>query len=981
MKISRLFCIFAVVIRFLMILVCLVNVLWGMAQNNMQVAHYSTQEGLPHEIVYTSLKSKDSFLWFGTWFGLSRFDGSRFENYSDAYILSSDQPPRKVESLVEDALGNLWIKTLDWKLSVFFKQTERFEDVYDELKPYTRNLQVIKIQADGTGRVLLLTKDKTLLLAETTPQGGIKIKTLVDARRYINAFNYQLRENVVQVCAERANYVGMDYRVYSVPLTAKTRKYTQQRWRQYFAQRTSEDATYHTANGCVWQLDASRTALVCRNPKTGWERRYPLGTMGKVVEPKFIATPHHGYFYLSEAGEILYINPATMEATNLAFLPKFQDHRADSHFLSMNLDKDGLLWITTADNGIYRVSFTPDQFHVLPLPNGDNSGVKAIYQLPNGDILVGARSKNVYVLDAQGRLKQVLDYAHYHIGSVYHIMADDKHNLWLSTKGDGLVKLQPDASAPQGYRILHFTHDAKNRYSLSGKNVYMTYMDSRHRIWVATLDGGLNLLNETAQGVRFYNKYNDLKNYPGYGLYMDVRNMVEDSHGRMWVGTIDGLMSFSTHFHSLHDLHFEVYRQTDVNTRANSDIYALYKDRNKQVWMCTFGGGLSRLDGFDATNRLPILTSLGAKEGLHNDVILSILEDRLGRLWLINSDGLSCYDYKADRIRHFDNSDGFPEVQMEESTCALLRNGEIWLGTKEGILAYNPERIHTVRLQYPIYIIGGDVNNRDMRSFSDPAILDKSMVYTAHLTLRHSQSMFTLEFAALNYYNPERISYRYRLEGYDHDWHYAGVNRIASYTNVPSGTYRFVVEAMDATNPDFHSMRALQVTILPPWWATWWAYLVYVVLAAVAGYYAFRYAKYQIRLKNDIYIQNQLAEYKRKFNAEQQDKDFVDKLNKFLEANISNPDLEIDMLAQELGMSRTAFFKKVKAVMGCSPSDMVKNFKLSHAVELLKHSDLSITDVAYRCGFTDVGYFGKCFRKKYGMSAREFIAQQTKKDE
>ena len=78
-----------------------------------------------------SLKSEDSFLWFGTWFGLSRFDGSRFANYSDAYISSSDQPPRKVEWLAEDALGNLWIKTLDWKLSVFFKQTERFEDVYD----------------------------------------------------------------------------------------------------------------------------------------------------------------------------------------------------------------------------------------------------------------------------------------------------------------------------------------------------------------------------------------------------------------------------------------------------------------------------------------------------------------------------------------------------------------------------------------------------------------------------------------------------------------------------------------------------------------------------------------------------------------------------------------------------------------------------------------------------------------------------------
>lgn len=965
----------------MIIFFCSLLALLGWAQDNMQVAHYSTQKGLPHDIVYSSLKSKDGFLWFGTWFGLSRFDGSRFENYSDAYTPSSDQPPRKIEWLVEDALGNLWIKTLDWKLSVLFKQTERFEDVYDELKPYTHNLQVIKIQADGTGKVLLLTKDKTLLLAETLKDGSIRIQTLVDARKFVNTFNYQLRQDVVQLKASRANYVGKDYQIYSVPITAKTRKWTLGMWKQYFARKSKEHYIYHTPNGCVWQLNESHTALVCRNPKTGWERCYPLNGVGKVVEPKFVATPNHGYFYLSGAGEIIYIDPQTMEGINLALLPKFQDRKPNSHFLNMNQDKDGLLWLTSADNGIYCVSFTPNQFRVIPLPDGDKSGVKAICQLKNGDVLVGARSKNVYLLDMQGRVKQVFDYAHHPIGSIYHAMYDDRQNLWLSTKGDGLVKLTPDASRPIGYRIDHYRHDTRDPYSISGNNVYMTYQDSRHRIWVATLDGGLNLLQEQGGKVRFYNKYHGMKTYPGYGLYMDARNLVEDSHQRMWVGTMDGLMSFKIDFKSLTDLRFETYRNTDINTRANSDIYGLYKDRNKHVWMCTFGGGLSRLDGFDEKTRLPILTSLGAKEGLHNDVIISILEDKMGRLWLVNADGLSCYDYQSDRIRHFDNSDGFPDVQLEESSAALIQNGEIWLGCKDGILAYQPERIHTTKLQYPIYIIGGEVNNQDIRSYNQPAILEKSMIYTDHLTLRHSQSMFTLEFAALNFYNPERISYRYRLKGFDHDWHYAGKNRLASYTNVPSGTYQFVVEVMDATNPDQHCMREMTITILPPWWATWWAYLIYVLLLGVSGYYAFRYAKYQLRLKNNIYIQNQLAEYKRKFNAEQQDKVFADKVRKLMEDNITNPDFEIEMLAQELGMSRTAFFKKTKAVMGCSPSDMVKNFKLSHAVELLKHSGQSITDVAYCCGFTDVGYFGKCFRKKYGMSAREYVAQQQENEQ
>ena len=979
------FCIFAEdfvdMKRYLTILLYLFSVLLVRAQENMQVTHYASQDGLPHNIVYSALKAQDGFMWFGTWFGLSRFDGSHFENYSATYLRSSDQPPRKVESMVEDGLGNLWVKSLDWKLTVLFKRTDRFEDIYDELKPYARNLQIIKIQADGHGKVLLLAKDKTLMLGETLADGSVKISTLVDARRYVNSFNYQLRQDVVQLRGARANYVGKDYQIYSVPITAKTHKWSLDKWKQYFAKLAQEHHVYRTNDECVWQLNESHTALVCRNTYSGWQRSYPLSSLGRVVEPKFIATPRNGCFYLSEAGEVIYINPKNREAVNIVTLPKFRDSDKDTHFFDMYMDKDGLLWLCSADNGIYCVSFSPNQFHVIPLPQGDESGVKAIYQLKNGDILVGARSKNLYVLDEQGRMKHVFDYARYHIGSVYHIMCDDKQNLWLSTKGDGLVKLSPEASSPIGYRITRYTYDPKNKYSLSGKNVYMTYMDSKHRIWVATLDGGLNLMQETQQGVKFYNKLNDMRLYPGYGLFMDVRNMVEDSHGRMWVGTIDGLMSFGTNFKDVRKLQFQTYRKTDTNTRANSDIYGLYKDGNKQVWMCTFGGGLSRLDGFDYKERLPILASLGDKEGLHNDVIVSILEDRRGRLWLVNSDGLSCYDYKAGRIRSFDNSDGFPHVQLEESSCELLQNGEIWLGCKEGILAYQPDSIHTSYLQYPIYIIGGKVNNQDIRSYTEHPILDGSIVFADHLTLSHSQSMFTLEFAALNYYNPERISYRYRLKGYDHDWHYAGTNRIASYTNVPSGTYQFEVEVIDATNPDAHSMRSLTITILPPWWATWWAYLIYVILLSIVSYYAFRYVKYQIRLKNDIYIQNKLAEYKRKFNAEQQDKEFADKVNAIVEKNISNPDFEIDMIANELGMSRTTFFKKMKAVMGCSPSDMVKNFKLSYAVELLKHSDLSITDVAYRCGFTDVGYFGKCFRKKYGMSAREFIASQKEQEE
>jgi hypothetical protein len=121
----------------------------GQGHPSVLVDHYTTAQGLPHHIVNCSVETRDGFEWFGTWHGLARFDGNAFRTLSGPYLYASDPAPRKVETLVEDSCGNLWIKTLDWKLSVLIKQQGRFKSVFDELKPFSRNLQVIKIQADG----------------------------------------------------------------------------------------------------------------------------------------------------------------------------------------------------------------------------------------------------------------------------------------------------------------------------------------------------------------------------------------------------------------------------------------------------------------------------------------------------------------------------------------------------------------------------------------------------------------------------------------------------------------------------------------------------------------------------------------------------------------------------------------------------------------------------------------------------------------
>ncbi len=199
--------------------------------------------------------------------------------------------------------------------------------------------------------------------------------------------------------------------------------------------------------------------------------------------------------------------------------------------------------------------------------------------------------------------------------------------------------------------------------------------------------------------------------------------------------------------------------------------------------------------------------SYGLREGLNTDVVVSIVEDKDKYLWFVTEDGLSRFDRKTERIRNFDKYDGFFNVKMEESSALKTFDGELWLGCKQGVLIFSPDKIETLNVSYQTYIVDFQVSNRDLRSFREDPILMESVKYADNIELKHNQSMFTIEFAALNYYNQNRVSYKYILEGYETEWHFNGKNRIASYTNVPPGEYVFRVQSIDEANPELLSER------------------------------------------------------------------------------------------------------------------------------------------------------------------------------
>ena len=173
----------------------------------------------------------------------------------------------------------------------------------------------------------------------------------------------------------------------------------------------------------------------------------------------------------------------------------------------------------------------------------------------------------------------------------------------------------------------HFVHNPDDRYSLNDNRVYYAFEDSKNRIWACTFGGGLNLIEERNGKTLFFNRNNEFKDYPKYELYLNVRSITEDADGRLWVGTTDGLISFSGKFKKPQDIHFEIFREQQDAGTVDNDVFSLYKDSKGRIWLGMFGGGMNLLEGYNEQTHRPQLKSYPFTERLSGGVVSSIIED------------------------------------------------------------------------------------------------------------------------------------------------------------------------------------------------------------------------------------------------------------------------------------------------------------------------------------------------------------------
>jgi signal transduction histidine kinase len=351
----------------------------------------------------------------------------------------------------------------------------------------------------------------------------------------------------------------------------------------------------------------------------------------------------------------------------------------------------------------------------------------------------------------------------------------------------------------------------------------------------------------TARGLYTYNK--PLHNFtpdlaaPGNLFYKTV---FEDHEQTRWAGTFnDGLYYFNpvTKAHGLFK-----YNSDDTTTLSNNSVNKIFEDTNGQLWIATENG----LCLFNKTTRK--FKRFTTADGLPSNIIYAMLEDDHKNLWITTSNGLVCMNIPDKHITVYTKANGLLTNQFNYNSAYKDDAGNMYFGCVKGMIKFNPKEFIRNFYVPPVYLTNFQINGKDINMENKQSPLQKSISYTDTITLNYNQSSFDIDFAALSYTSPQMTAYAYKMKGIDKEWTYLSSNRKVYFTKLATGTYLFEVKAASGNGVWNKNVTRLTVVVLPPFWLSERAYLLYIISAIMISYWIFR----RYRIKSNIINQRKL---------------------------------------------------------------------------------------------------------------------------
>ena len=790
------------------------------------------------------MQDSRGFIWVGTENGLNRFDGHQFKVYYNDPADSGSISNNYVKHILEDSQGNLWISTHGGGLNKFDRKKNQFKrylhapDNPNSLSDNTVN----KILEDRDGKFWIATVNGVNLFDPAT-----------------NSFTSYIHHNndPKSLSDNNATTLFIDSRdnLWVGTLNGGL---------NCFTRKDNTFICYKSDPNVKGSISGSEITSIFEDS----DHQLWIGTSGKGLN-RFDFETGQFIHYRNKPGinsiandNIQSINEddngnlwiGTENAGISLFNYKLNQFRnctndeIDDGSLSatsadvITRDKDGNMWVGLFSGGVCLHKKNTDQFnlykHNASPGSLSNNFVLSILEDQNENLWIGTDGGGLNRYDR--RTGKSYLYKHNITGNsicgnfVIALAEDSRNNIWIGTWGDGLSKFDV-----KNQKFTNIKYAENNKSGISSNNIYDVMISRGGKVLIGTHGGGLNIYDEGSNRFTHF-RYN--KDDPKSLSSDEISDLLEDKDGNLWVGTFDGgidLLEQGTDS-------FIRFNKENRNLNSNS-VHQFLETRSGTIYVCTLSGGLNY---FDPSKRqfLPVKS----KYNFPSQCIYAALEDQKGNIWVSTNKGISRFDPIMGILKNYSVEDGLQSDIFKPHSAFTGKSGKLYFGGINGYNSFFPDQIWEKPYNPPIVLTDFQIFNKNVpiaANINDPSPLKQDISETKSLIIPYSSFVINFGFAALDFASPLNKVYAYRLKGFDNEWNVVGGKNSANYTNLNPGNYVFKVKCQNRSGEWSPEIHTLNLTIVPPFWLTWWFKILIPCLFLVALFGLYKYRVRSINLK------------------------------------------------------------------------------------------------------------------------------------
>jgi len=794
-----------------------------------QFSRLDISNGLSNNQVTCITKDSKGFMWFGTLSGLNKYDGYRFIVFKHSSTDTTSLNDDFIVSIAEGPGGRILVETRNG-----FDIYDPAKDSFDhDIGGYLKSINI------PDSNITAVKKDR--------------LGNFWFIHKVYGVYKYNPKTNTT---THIAHITGDATSIYSNNITDVTLD-------------NNGNACFIYSNGMIERLNSQnkvtyRSEAISRN-----------NNLTNLSFKLFIDSDNDFWAFASAyASGVFYYSP-----TKNSY--KHFDKGEGANKLSTNIvyniiqHSKGLVWVATDHGGINVINKSNFTIKLILNREDDNKSLNqnstiSMYKDDTGIIWIGTYKRGISYYD-ESIIKFPLYTHHFSdpnslpFNDINKFIEDKYGNLWLGANGGGLIYFDRkkntfksylhDPANPNslcnniivnmymdhdqklwigtyfggldcfdGKTFTHYRHSDTNPGSISDDRVYSILEDDEHKLWVGTLAGGLNVFDPATRIFSHFKAGQPNSIHSNY-----ISTILEDRNQNMWIVTsygVDVLMKNTHRF--IHYLHHD----NDPNSLVNNNTNNVLQDSRGLIWIPT-REGISIFD--PATKKFQNITKA---DGLPDNTVMNILEDNSHNMWASTANGLSniIVSQSGQKLNlsfiNYNEIDGLQGREFTENAACKTREGELIFGGANGFNIFNPLNIHINSTPSSLVFTNFQLFNQNLQvgeKINGHVILPQSITTSKSIELRHNENVFAIEFASLNYFNPDKIKVQYKMEGFDNDWITTdNLIRKATYTNLDAGDYAFKVRTLD--NKSGKNEISLNIHILPPFWKTPVAYLLYMLM-------------------------------------------------------------------------------------------------------------------------------------------------------